>query len=73
MSMSSDKLVLVVVELSAILLSTAVASPLTDFSSSTWSSNTAAYSNRASYSREYFVGAGVGGSVLQEKGGCLRR
>ena len=70
--MSSDKLVVVVVALAAISLSTAVASPLTDCISSTWSSNATAYSDRVSYSRVDCVGAGVSGSVLQKKG-CPRR
>ena len=68
--MTSDKLVVVV--LTAISLSTAVASLITGCSSSTWFSNTVSYSDRASYLRVYCVGAGVGGIVLQEKG-CSRR
>ena len=70
--MLSDKLLLVVVVLAAVFLSTAVAYPLTDCSSSTWSSNYAASYDRESYSPEDYVGAGVGGSGLREKG-CLRR
>ena len=70
--MSSDKMVLVVVALAAISLSTAVASPITDCSSSIWYSNAAEYSDRASYLCMYCVGAVVGDSVLQEKG-CSHR
>ena len=69
-SMPSDKVVVVVVALAAVSLSTAVDSPLTECSSSTWSSNAAAYSERASYVREDYVGAGVGGSVCKKKGGA---
>ena len=70
--MSSDKLVVVVVALATVSLSTAGASPLTDCSSSTWSSNAAAYYDRASYLCEDCVVAGVGRSGLQAKG-YLRR
>ena len=66
--MSSDKLVLVVVALAVVLLSTAVASLLTDCLYSTWSSNAAEYSDRASYSREDCEGEGVGDTGMQEKG-----
>ena len=72
MTISSDILVMVVVALAAISLYTTVASLLTNCSSSNCSSNATSYSDRASYSCVYCVGAGVGGIDLQEKGSSRR-
>ena len=53
-------------------MSTAVASPPTDCSSSNFSSNAVAYSDRTSYFCVDCVGPGVGGIVLHKRG-CSRR